>query len=70
LALVTLTLTGAAGLAADRPDAFGRWLGGSRDEVAGLLGPYPADEKTAYPVGTLVNNPKNQGPACCERATS
>jgi len=30
----------------------------------GLLRPYPADAMRAYPVGTLVNNPRNDGPEC------
>ena len=33
-------------------------------ELAPLLRPYPADAMRAYPVGTLVNNPRNDGPEC------
>ncbi len=35
-----------------------------------LMGPYPADEMTAVPVGTLVNNPRNDDPACVEATGS
>jgi putative SOS response-associated peptidase YedK len=31
-----------------------------------LLGPYPGEAMTAYPVGTLVNNPRNDDPKCVE----
>jgi putative SOS response-associated peptidase YedK len=47
------------------------WLDvGLRDacELVPLLRPYPADAMRAYPVGSLVNNPKNDGPACLELA--
>jgi putative SOS response-associated peptidase YedK len=29
-----------------------------------LLRPYPADAMRAYPVGQLVNNPRNDVPEC------
>ena len=32
-------------------------------ELMPLLRPYPADALRAYPVGALVSNPKNDGPA-------
>jgi putative SOS response-associated peptidase YedK len=33
-----------------------------------LLRPFPSDAMRAYPVGPLVNNPRNDGPACLEPA--
>jgi len=33
-----------------------------------LLKPYPADEMTAYPVSTRVNDVKNDGPELIEPA--
>lgn len=32
-----------------------------------LLGPYPSEEMTAYPVSPRVNNPAHDGPGCIER---
>jgi putative SOS response-associated peptidase YedK len=32
--------------------------------LAPLLRLYPADAMRAYPVGQLVNNPRNDGPDC------
>ena len=37
-------------------------------ELVPLLLPYPADALRAYPVGALVSNPKNDGPACLTAA--
>jgi putative SOS response-associated peptidase YedK len=37
-------------------------------ELVPLLRPYPADAMRAYPVGSAVNNPKNDGPVCLEPA--
>ena len=37
-------------------------------ELVPLLRPYPADALRAYPVGTVVSNPRNDGPACLEPA--
>jgi putative SOS response-associated peptidase YedK len=50
------------------PEAWGPWLdpGTARADLQALLRPCPDDWLTAYPVGTRVNNPKNQGPACIE----
>lgn len=31
-----------------------------------LLRPYPAEKMTAYPVSTLVNNPRNETPECIQ----
>jgi putative SOS response-associated peptidase YedK len=33
-------------------------------ELAAMLRPYPADAKRAYPVGHLVDNPRNDRPGC------
>jgi putative SOS response-associated peptidase YedK len=35
-------------------------------ELTRLLVPYPAEEMKAYPVGTLVNDPKMEDPRCAE----
>lgn len=50
-----------------QPDRYDVWLdAASRDveELSTLLGPFPAEEMTAYPVTTYVNSPKNEGPEC------
>jgi putative SOS response-associated peptidase YedK len=33
-------------------------------ELVPLLRPYPSDAMRTYPVGLLVNNPRNDGPGC------
>jgi putative SOS response-associated peptidase YedK len=51
------------------PEEYDLWLDpGSRDQerLEPLLHPYPAEEMTAYPVSTRVNNPANDGPDCIE----
>jgi putative SOS response-associated peptidase YedK len=35
-----------------------------RDELYGLLAPYPEDEMEAYPVSRFVNSPSNNDPRC------
>ena len=48
-------------------DRYDVWLDSEiRDveELRTLLGPFPAEEMTAYPVSTYVNSPKNEGPEC------
>ncbi len=50
-----------------RPDAYALWLDPTVQDpkvLSELLRPYPASEMEAYPVSTLVNNPKNDLPAC------
>ena len=45
------------------------WLDSSIQEVERLqplLHPYPADDMTAHPVSTRVNNPANDTPECIE----
>ena len=47
------------------------WLGTVLQEAGALvplLRPFPSDAMRAYPVEALVNNPKNDGPACLEPA--
>ena len=53
------------------PEDYDRWLD-SKVDVAGvkeLLRPYAAAEMVAQPVGTHVNNPANDTPACVEAWT-
>ncbi len=47
-------------------EAYGPWLDPAVPpaEAVALLGPFPAEQMTAYPVGTLVNNPQNDRPEC------
>jgi putative SOS response-associated peptidase YedK len=50
-----------------RPEAEAQWLDWRVDDparLALLLAPYPADEMAAWPVAPLVNNPRNDTPAC------
>jgi putative SOS response-associated peptidase YedK len=49
------------------PQDYGWWLDPRADDpaaLAALLGPYPAAEMVAYPVGRLVNDPRHDGPDC------
>ncbi len=49
------------------PDRYDMWLDAQHrdvEELRTLLGPFPAEEMTAYPVSTYVNNPKHEGPEC------
>jgi putative SOS response-associated peptidase YedK len=49
------------------PDVFGAWLDPAvrnPAELAAWLRPYPAEAMTAGLVGSWVNNPRNEGPAC------
>jgi putative SOS response-associated peptidase YedK len=52
------------------PDAYDVWLdpASERDELTGLLAPYPEDEMEAYPVSRFVNSPSNNDPRCIEPA--
>ena len=52
------------------PDAYDVWLdpASERDELTGLLAPYPVDEMEAYPVSRFVNSPSNNDPRCVEPA--
>jgi putative SOS response-associated peptidase YedK len=51
-------------------DAYDVWLdpASERDELTGLLAPYPVDEMEAYPVSRFVNSPSNNDPRCIEPA--
>ena len=51
-------------------DAYDVWLdpASERDELTGLLAPYPEDEMEAYPVSRFVNSPSNNNPRCIEPA--
>jgi putative SOS response-associated peptidase YedK len=54
-------------------DKYDRWIDpkiGDPATLQGLLKPYPADEMTAYPVSTFVNNPRNESPRCLEPVKS
>jgi putative SOS response-associated peptidase YedK len=50
--------------------AYDVWLDpeAGRDELYGLLAPYPEDEMEAYPVSRFVNSPQNNDPRCIEPA--
>ena len=51
-------------------DAYDVWLdpASERDELTGLLAPYPEDKMEAYPVSRFVNSPSNNDPRCIEPA--
>ena len=48
------------------PADYDTWLdpGNEPDQARHLLRPYPAAKMTAYPVSTLVNNPRHDDPQC------
>jgi putative SOS response-associated peptidase YedK len=45
------------------------WLDSAtgKKDALGLLQPYPEEALEVYPVATLVNSPKNNGPECVAR---
>jgi putative SOS response-associated peptidase YedK len=48
-------------------DAYAQWIDPAvrtPDSLGALIKPYPAEEMAAYPVSTLVNNPKNDLAEC------
>jgi putative SOS response-associated peptidase YedK len=50
-----------------RPEDYDLWLNReveSPDALTELLGPYPEDEMTAYPVSTAVNSANHETPEC------
>ena len=52
-----------------QPKDYDVWLDRSvvkGDQLQPLMVPYPADEMNAYPVGTLVNSPKNDSLECLQ----
>jgi len=50
------------------PEMYDLWLApeSDRDRLLGLLQPFPDRKTVAYPVGTAVNNPQNDIPACID----
>ena len=49
------------------PDAYAQWIDPAvrtPESLGAFIKPYPAEEMAAYPVSTLVNNPKNDRPEC------
>lgn len=50
------------------PEDFDLWLNPEPDPEQGLhlLRPYPAEKMAAYPVNTVVNNPRNDVPDCIQ----
>ena len=51
------------------PTSYDQWLDPTFQQVASLnalLRPYPSTALTAYPVSTLVNNPRHDTPQCLE----
>ena len=46
------------------------WLdaGAGQGELLAMLEPYPAEKMEAYPVSSLVNSARNNGPECVERS--
>ncbi len=53
--------------------AYGQWLDPAEQapqRLQPLLVPFPAEEMTAYPVSTFVNNPRNEAPQCVTPAGS
>ena len=51
------------------PEAYGRWLDPQlrrTEEVSDLLRPFPAGRMMGYPVGRLVNDPRNDDLRCVE----
>jgi putative SOS response-associated peptidase YedK len=51
------------------PASYNQWLDPTFQHIESLnalLRPYPSEELTAYPVSTLVNNPRHDVPQCLE----
>lgn len=48
------------------PEDYEMWLdpGPQPDQAQHLLRPYPAEKMAAYPVSTIVNNPRHDAPDC------
>jgi putative SOS response-associated peptidase YedK len=48
-------------------DAYTQWIDPAvrtPESLDALIRPYPSEEMAAYPVSTLVNNPKNDRAEC------
>jgi putative SOS response-associated peptidase YedK len=53
------------------PGDYAGWLNPTArpaEELLPLLQPFPSDKMRAYPVSSIVNSPRNQGPECVEQA--
>jgi putative SOS response-associated peptidase YedK len=51
------------------PTSYDQWLDPHFQQIEPLqilLRPYPSEELTAYPVSTVVNNPRHDAPQCLE----
>jgi putative SOS response-associated peptidase YedK len=51
------------------PASYDQWLDPTFQQIEplkALLRPYLSEELTAYPVSTLVNNPRHDVPQCLE----
>ena len=51
------------------PSSYDQWLDPTfqqAEPLKALLRPYPSEELMAYPVSTLVNNPRHDAPQCLE----
>lgn len=50
------------------PASYDQWLNltAQAEPLKALLGPYSSDELQAYPVSTLVNDPRHNAPQCLE----
>ena len=51
------------------PDDYDLWLDpefDGKEKLQSLLRSFDPDEMTAYPVSTLVNNARNETPACVQ----
>ena len=51
------------------PSSYEQWLNPAFQQVEALnalLRPFPAEHMTAFPVSTLVNNPRHDAPQCLE----
>ncbi|MGV6859924.1 MAG: SOS response-associated peptidase [bacterium] len=53
-------------------DSLDTWLSGStpKDKLGRLLAPCPSEWLKIYPVSTIVNNPRNDGPDCIDPTKS
>jgi putative SOS response-associated peptidase YedK len=52
-----------------KPEEYDRWLDPKLQDVTAVqpfLRPYPDNDLMAYPVSKVVNNPRNETPACIE----
>ena len=51
------------------PSSWDRWLHPETapEELQGLLKPHVPEDLRAYPVSTVVNSPRNDGPECIEK---